>query len=135
MEKSFLKQMVKNVTSIFFPRVFLKIFKYIPMGEKKDPIIIYMEDFLLSLLSFGVLLASFKVVLASQTLKCMILQEACLIIEPRDVQSLNSQNIAHHQMLCLLDVRKSFLITDFCGFWSQSNFILHCSWLQTKIWA
>lgn len=105
------------------------------MGEKKDPIIIYMEDFLLSLLPFGVLLASFKVVLASQTLKCMILQEACLIVEPRDVQSLNSQNISHHQMLCLLDVRKSFLITDFCGFWSQSNFILHCSWLQTKFWA
>lgn len=51
------------------------------MGEKKDPIIIYMEDFLLCL-SFGVLLASVKVVLASQTLKCMILQEAFLIVEP-----------------------------------------------------
>lgn len=104
------------------------------MGEKKDPIIIYMEDFLLSL-SFGVLLASFKVVLASQTLKCMMLWEAFLIVGPRDVQSLNLLNIAHHQMLCLLDVIKSFHITDLCGFWSQLNFILYCSWLQTKFWG
>lgn len=104
------------------------------MGEKKDPIIIYMEDFLLSL-SFGVLLASFKVVLASQTLKCIMLWEAFLIVGPRDVQSLNLLNIAHHQMLCLLAVIKSFHIIDLCGFWSQLNFILYCSFLQTKFWA
>ena len=41
------------------------------MREKKNPIIIYMEDFLLSL-SVCILLANFKV-LAFQTLKCMIL--------------------------------------------------------------
>lgn len=56
------------------------------MGEKKDPIIFYMEGFLLTLW-VGVLLTHFKVVSAFQTLKCMILQEASLIADPRDVES------------------------------------------------
>lgn len=56
------------------------------MGKKKDPIIIYMEDFLLSL-PVGVLLDNFKAALASQALKRVILQEAFLIAEPREVHT------------------------------------------------
>lgn len=56
----------------FFPRIFLKVFKYIPMGEKKDPIIYHTGVFILGL-SGSVLLTDFMVVSASQTLKCMIL--------------------------------------------------------------
>lgn len=79
--------MVKNVTSIFFWNIF-KDFQIYTNRRKKDPITFYREVFQLSL-SASVLLTNVKVVLASQTLKRMILQEAPFIAEPRDVGPLN----------------------------------------------
>ena len=57
--------------------------------ERKETPLYFTWAFLTLSLKVSVLLTTFKVAFASQTLKLMLLQEASLTPEPRDVQSLN----------------------------------------------